>query len=39
MNPNDETIEECIAAAWEEIKDRKGRMVDGLFIKQEDLGE
>lgn len=30
-------IEECIAAAWEEIKDRKGRMVDGVFIKESDL--
>lgn len=30
------TVEECIAAAWEEIKDRKGRMVDGVFIKEGD---
>jgi NTP pyrophosphatase (non-canonical NTP hydrolase) len=30
-------IEECIDVAWNEIKDRKGRMVDGIFIKQEDL--
>jgi NTP pyrophosphatase (non-canonical NTP hydrolase) len=29
------TIEECIAAAYDEIKDRKGRMVDGVFVKQE----
>ena len=29
-------IEDCIALAWEEIKDRKGRMVDGIFIKQEE---
>jgi len=27
-------IEECIAAAYSEIKDRKGRMVDGVFIKE-----
>lgn len=27
-------IEDCIAAAWEEIKDRKGRMVDGIFVKE-----
>lgn len=26
-------IEECIAHAWDEIKDRKGRMVDGVFIR------
>lgn len=24
-------------SAWETIKDRKGRMVDGVFIKEEDL--
>ena len=29
-------IEECIAAAWDEIKDRKGRMVDGIWIKDAD---
>lgn len=29
-------IEECIAAAWDEIKDRKGRMQDGVFIKEGD---
>lgn len=31
------TIEECLAAAWDEIKDRRGRMVDGVFVKEEDL--
>lgn len=30
-------IEECIARAWVEIKDRKGRMIDGTFIKEDDL--
>lgn len=30
------TIEDCIAAAYDEIKDRKGRMVDGVFIKEGD---
>lgn len=29
-------IEECIAAAWDEIKDRRGRMADGVFIKEGD---
>lgn len=28
-------IEGCIASAYDEIKDRKGRMVDGIFIKEE----
>lgn len=27
------TIEECLQTAWHDIKDRKGRMVDGVFIK------
>lgn len=27
-------VEDCIAAAWEEIKDRKGKMVDGIFVKE-----
>lgn len=27
-------VEDCIDAAWEEIKDRKGRMVDGIFVKE-----
>lgn len=29
------TIEQCIMAAWDEIKDRTGRTVDGVFIKDE----
>ena len=32
-------IEECIATAYEEIKDRKGKMIDGVFVKEEDLKE
>lgn len=27
-------IEGCIDAAYEEIKDRKGKMVDGKFVKE-----
>ena len=30
------TVEEAMAHAWEEIKDRKGRMVDGIFRKEAD---
>lgn len=26
-------IEDCITAAYEEIKDRKGKMIDGKFVK------
>lgn len=28
------TIEQCLQQAWDDIKDRKGRMVDGVFIKE-----
>lgn len=31
----DVPIEHCIEIAWNEIKDRKGKMVDGVFIKEE----
>lgn len=29
-------IERCIEMAWNEIKDRKGRMVDGIFVREAD---
>lgn len=29
-------IEDCIEAAYNEIKDRKGRMENGIFIKEAD---
>lgn len=29
----------CIERAWNEIKDRKGKMVNGVFVKESDLGE
>src|SRR5690625_2229342 len=32
-------IEHCIGEAYAEIKDRKGRMVDGVFVKESDLSE
>ena len=32
---NDMWVEDCIERAWREIKDRKGKMVDGIFIKEE----
>ena len=34
---NGVTLSECLARAWDDIKDRKGKMVDGIFIKEEDL--
>lgn len=30
-------IEDCILAAYHEIKDRKGKMVDGIFLKEADI--
>ena len=33
------TIEECVDAAWHEIKDRTGRMINGKFVKEADLPE
>ena len=30
----DLAVEECIDAAWHQIKDRKGKMVNGVFVKE-----
>ncbi len=30
---NGMTLEECMAAAYDEIKDRRGKMVDGIFVR------
>lgn len=32
------SFEECFELAYNEIKDRKGRWIDGSFVKEEDLG-
>jgi uncharacterized protein YabN with tetrapyrrole methylase and pyrophosphatase domain len=34
---NNLSISECLARAWDDIKDRKGQMVDGVFVKEADL--
>lgn len=31
------SVEECIQIAYDEIKDRKGKMINGVFIKEADL--
>ena len=31
------SFEECLAIAYDDIKDRKGRMIDGIFVKDADL--
>ena len=33
MERNGHSMEECLRVAYEDIKDRTGRMVDGIFIK------
>jgi NTP pyrophosphatase (non-canonical NTP hydrolase) len=33
---NNLTLKECLEKAWDDIKDRKGKMVDGIFIKEGD---
>ena len=30
-------IRQCVKIAYDEIKDRKGRMVNGVFVKESDL--
>ena len=35
MERNNITIEECLAVAYMDIKDRKGKMIDGIFVKEE----
>ncbi len=36
MVRNNLTIKECLSVAYEDIKDRKGKMIDGVFIKEGD---
>jgi len=33
---NNLTLKECLEKAWDDIKDRNGKMVDGIFIKEGD---
>lgn len=34
---NGTTAESCLEEAYKVIKDRKGKMIDGVFVKEEDL--
>ena len=34
---NNLSITECLDAAYSDIKDRKGKMIDGVFVKEADL--
>lgn len=31
------TVEECAEYAYEQIKDRKGKTINGMFVKEDDL--
>ena len=31
------TLDECLEIAYNEIKDRKGKLINGVFVKEEDL--
>ena len=31
---NNISLEDCLSSAYNEIKDRKGKMVDGVFVKE-----
>lgn len=33
------SLEECAALAYDEIKDRKGKMINGVFVKESDLND
>ena len=30
------SLEECLSVAYEDIKDRTGKMIEGIFVKDED---
>ena len=34
---NDMDLHECLNVAYDEIKGRTGKMIDGVFVKSEDL--
>ena len=37
MERNNYSMMDCLETAWIDIKDRKGKMVDGIFVKEADL--
>ena len=37
MVRNNLTMKDCLAVAYEDIKDRKGKMIDGIFVKEGDI--
>ena len=39
LERNEITLEECLEVAYKDIKDRIGKMIDGIFVKEEDLAK
>ena len=39
MKRNNYSISECLQIAYDDIKDRKGKMVDGIFVKESEEEE
>ena len=37
MERNGLAMSECLAVAWHDIKDRRGKMIGGVFVKEADL--
>lgn len=37
VRERDGDVTECLSIAYEEIKNRKGKMVNGTFVKEDDL--
>ncbi|AUR96566.1 hypothetical protein NVP1226O_39 [Vibrio phage 1.226.O._10N.261.48.E5] len=37
LERNGLTLKECVDVAYEDIKDRKGKMINGSFVKEADL--
>ena len=36
MVRNNLTMNQCLSTAYDDIKDRKGKMIDGIFVKEGD---
>lgn len=37
MARNSLSMEDCLQVAYDDIKDRRGKMIDGVFVKESDL--
>ena len=37
MERNGLSMDDCLEVAYDDIKDRKGKMIDGVFVKEGDL--